>query len=125
MEEALSKSVNTVAVKVLEATGIENVLNQAKKMGVFSKLPNQPSVALGTGEIYLNELAGVYASYVNNGKAVLPYLIESISNQNDSILVDFEPKRAKNRAFSKQTEQIMLEMIANGANYARNDEIYN
>lgn len=116
MEESLSKSVNTVAVKVLEATGLENVLNQAKKMGVFSELPNQPSVALGTGEIYLNELAGVYASYVNEGKAVLPYLIKSISDQNDSILVDFDPKRAKNRAFSKQTEQIMLEMMKSTIN---------
>ena len=116
MEESLSKSVNTVAVKVLEATGLENVLNQAKKMGVFSELPKQPSVALGTGEIYLNELAGVYASYVNEGKAVLPYLIKSISDQNDSILVDFDPKRAKNRAFSKQTEQIMLEMMKSTIN---------
>lgn len=116
MEESLSKSVNTVAVKVLEATGIENVLAQAKKMGVFSKLPNQPSVALGTGQIYLNELAGVYASYVNDGRAVLPYLIESISDQKDSVLVNFEPKRAKNRAFSKQTEQIMLEMMKSTIN---------
>ena len=116
MEESLSKSVNTVAVKVLEATGLENVLTQAKKMGVFTKLPNQPSVALGTGEIYLNELAGVYSSYVNNGRAILPYLIENIANQNDSILAHFEPKRAKNRAFSKQTEQIMLEMMKSTIN---------
>ena len=111
MEESLSNSVNTVAVKVMEATGIENVITQAKKMGVFSKLPKQPSLALGTGEIYANELAGVYASYVNNGKAVLPYLIKTITTQNDSILAQFEPKRAKNSAFSKQTGQIMLEMM--------------
>jgi penicillin-binding protein 1A len=116
MEESLSKSVNTVAVKVLEATGIENVLAQAKKMGVFSKLPNQPSVALGTGEIYVNELAGVYASYVNNGRAVFPYLIENISNQKDSILTHFEPKRAKNSAFSKQTQQIMIEIMKSTIN---------
>ena len=116
MEEALSKSVNTVAVKVLEATGIENVLTQAKKMGVFSELPNQPSVALGTGEIYLNELAGVYASYINDGKAVLPYLIESITNRKDSVLVNFQPKIARNRAFSKQTEQIMVEMMKSTIN---------
>ena len=116
MEESLSKSVNTVAVKVLEATGIENVLTQAKKMGVFSKLPNQPSVALGTGEIYLNELAGVYASYVNEGRAVFPYLIENISNQKDSVLTHFEPKRAKNSAFSKQTRQIMVEMMKSTIN---------
>lgn len=116
MEESLSKSVNTVAVKVLEATGIENVLTQAKKMGVFSKLPNQPSVALGTGEIYLNELAGAYASYVNDGRAVFPYLINNILNQKDSILSHFKPKRAKNSAFSKQTRQLMVEMMKSTIN---------
>ncbi len=116
MEEALSKSVNTVAVKVMETTGIENVLTQAKKMGVFSELPNQPSLALGTGEIYLNELAGMYASYVNEGRAVFPYLIKNITNQKDSLLTHFEPKRAKNAAFSKQTGQIMVEMMKSTIN---------
>jgi penicillin-binding protein 1A len=116
MEEALSKSVNTVAVKVLEATGIENVVAQAKKMGIFSELPKQPSLALGTGEIYLNELAGMYASYVNEGRAVYPYLIKNITNQKDSILTHFEPKRAKNSAFSKETRQIMVEMMKSTIN---------
>jgi len=116
MEMALSNSVNTVAVKVLEKTGIENVIVQAKNMGIFSELPKQPSLALGTGEIYLNELAGAYASYVNNGKAVLPFLISNITNQKDSILADFEPKRAKTSAFSPETGQIMLEMMKSTIN---------
>lgn len=116
MEMALSNSVNTVAVKVLEKTGIDNILVQAKNMGVFSELPRQPSLALGTGEIYANELAGVYSSFVNNGKAVLPYLIEKVTNQKDSVLVDFEPKRAKKSAFSKKTRQIMLEMMKSTIN---------
>lgn len=116
MEMALSNSVNTVAVKVLEKTGIDNVLVQAMNMGVFSELPRQPSLALGTGEIYVNELAGVYASFVNNGKAVLPYLIEKIANQKDSVLSDFEPKTAKTSAFSKETGQIMLEMMKSTIN---------
>ncbi|MBT8184937.1 MAG: penicillin-binding protein, partial [Eudoraea sp.] len=111
MEEALSNSVNTVAVKVLEQTGIEKVMDQAKAMGIFSELPKQPSLALGTGEIYLNELAGAYASFLNAGKAVYPYLIDRISDQNDSILSTFEPKIAQKRAFSEETRQIMLEMM--------------
>ncbi|MGS0526824.1 penicillin-binding transpeptidase domain-containing protein [Zobellia nedashkovskayae] len=111
MEEALSHSVNTVAVKVLEKAGIQNVITMAKNMGIFSKLPEQPSLALGTGEIYLNELAGAYASYVNNGKAVLPYLIEKITDRKDSVLTKFEPKRAKTTAFSEETRQIMVEMM--------------
>lgn len=125
MEEALSKSVNTVAVKVLEATGIENVITQAKKMGVFSELPNQPSLALGTGEIYVNELAGMYASYVNEGRAVFPYLIKNITNQKDSILTHFEPKRAKNNAFSKETRQIMVEMMKSTINSGTASRIRN
>ena len=111
MEMALSNSVNTVAVKVLEKTGIENVIAQAKRMGIISELPEQPSLALGTGEIYVNELAGAYASYVNNGKAVLPYLIKTITNQKDSVLAQFEPKMMEKSAFSKKTGQIMLEMM--------------
>lgn len=116
MEEGLSKSVNTVAVKVLERTGIENVLVQAKNMGIFSELPNQPSLALGTGEIYVNELAGAYASFLNEGKAVFPFLINRITDQNDSLLASFEPKRATTSAFSKETGQIMLEMLKSTIN---------
>ncbi|WP_222937455.1 transglycosylase domain-containing protein [Cytophaga sp. FL35] len=111
MEEALSNSVNTVAVKVLEKTGIENVITMAKNMGIFSELPKQPSLALGTGEIYLNELAGAYASYVNKGRAILPYFIRTIADQKDSVLVEFEPKRAVEPAFSEQTRQVMVEMM--------------
>ncbi|PKA99411.1 penicillin-binding protein 1A [Flavobacteriaceae bacterium MAR_2009_75] len=111
MEQALSNSVNTVAVKVMEKTGINNVIAMAKNMGIFTKLPEEPSLALGTGEIYLNELAGAYASYMNNGRAVLPYLINSISDQKDSLLVEFKPKRAVETAFSEQTRQIMVEMM--------------
>ena len=116
MEEALSNSVNTVAVKVLEQTGIDNVIVQAKNMGIFSELPRQPSLALGTGEIYLNELAGAYASYVNGGKAVYPYLIREITNQKDSILDHFEPKRARKSAFSEENRQIMVEIMKSTIN---------
>ncbi len=111
MEQALSNSVNTVTVKVLEKTGLTNVLTMAKNMGVFTKLPEQPSIALGTGELYLNEMAGVYATYLNDGKAVLPYLINRITDKKDSLLTQFKPKRAKKSAFSEKTRQIMIEMM--------------
>lgn len=111
MEMALSHSVNTVAVKVLEKTGIDKVIEQAQKMGVYSELPKQPSLALGTGELYVSELATVYTSFVNNGKGAEPFYIESIRNQNDSILTRFAPKEVKTDAFSRKTGEIMLEMM--------------
>ena len=111
MEKALSNSVNTVAVKVLEKTGIPNVIQQAKKMGIETPLPALPSLALGTAEIKINELAGAYASFLNNGKSVTPFLIQQITNEKDSIIEVFKPVVAVKRAFSEETRQIMLEMM--------------
>ncbi|WP_165750142.1 transglycosylase domain-containing protein [Cellulophaga sp. Z1A5H] len=111
MEQALSNSVNTVAVKVLEEVGVLKVIRQANKMGILEKLPSEPSLALGTGEIKITELAGAYASFVNNSKPVTPYLIQTISNSKDSILETFKPKVAEAEAFSSETRQTMIEMM--------------
>ncbi len=111
MEQALSNSINTVAVKVLEETGIPNVIGQAKKMGITSNLPHLPSLALGTAEIKINELIGAYASYVNAGKSVTPFAITHIANTKDSILANFQPVIAKQPAFSKETGMLLLEMM--------------
>ena len=111
MEEALSNSVNTVAVKVLEKTGIPNVIEQARKMGIRSPMPQLPSLALGTAEIRINELAGAYASYLNNGRPVTPFLIERITNEKDSILETFKPKQPTKRAFSEENAAIMIELM--------------
>ena len=116
MEQALSNSVNTVAVKVLEEVGILEVIRQANKMGITAKLPNQPSLALGTGEIKISELAGAYASYVNKGQSVEPYVIQHITNNRDSILEVFTPKIAEKEAFSSETREIMIEMMKSTIN---------
>jgi len=111
MKQALSNSVNTVAVKVLEKTGIENVIDQAKKMGITADLPDLPSLALGTGEIGIEEMAGAYASYVNKGRAVKPFLISGITNYQDSILETFTPTISYVQSFSEENRQIMLEFL--------------
>lgn len=116
MEQGLSNSVNTVAVKVLEKTGIDNVLSQAKSMGINEKLPMEPSLALGTGEIKMIELAKAYTCYLNEGIAVEPFMIKAISTQKDSVLAQFESIKSKNPAFTKENGQIMLEMMKSTIN---------
>jgi len=111
MEQGLSNSVNTIAVKVLEKTGIENVLEQAKKMGIEEKLPKLPSIALGAGEIKMTEMAKAYTSYLNEGKTTTPFLIKTITNQKDSILAQFKSELNEKQAFSKENSQIMIEMM--------------
>ncbi|RZT00258.1 transglycosylase domain-containing protein [Aquimarina brevivitae] len=113
LEKALSNSINTIAVKVLQDTGIENVHDMLRALGIEKKLSKEPSMVLGIDGIKLIDLAGAYASYVNAGKSVSPYYITKITDRNGSIIAEFNPKIAKNIAFKEYTRQVMVQMLQN------------
>ncbi|WP_299437818.1 transglycosylase domain-containing protein [uncultured Aquimarina sp.] len=116
LEMALSNSVNTIAVKVIGEVGVTKVLDQIKKMGITEELPEQPSIALGTAGIKIKELAGAYASYVNNSKGVQPFYITKIEDKNGNLIASFEPEISEEAAFSDYTRQVMLEMMKSTVN---------
>ena len=111
LKTALSHSMNTIAVKVLMETGIENVINQARAMGIESDLPKVPSIALGTASLNLGELTSAYTSFVNEGHYAKPYYITRIEDGNGNLLADFKPEISKKRAFSEDTRKIMINMM--------------
>ena len=47
LDQAFSKSINTIAVKLSEDIGRENVIKMAKSLGISSPILNSPSLALG------------------------------------------------------------------------------
>ena len=116
LERALSESVNTIAVKVINEVGIKRVIEQAQKTGINKTLPNEPSLALGVAEINLKELAGAYASYVNNSRAVKPYVITKIEDQNGKEIASFEPQVLETKAYSDYTRQVLLEIMKSTVN---------
>jgi penicillin-binding protein 1A len=111
MKGALSNSVNTVAVKILEATGLENVIAQAHKMGIESELPEVPSIALGTAEMTLLELATAYTGFVNHAKTSKPYFISKIKDNQGNVLAEFKPQISPEPAYSEATREMMIEMM--------------
>ncbi len=116
LEKALSQSMNTIAVKVLNEVGIDNFLIQAKKLGITKQLPKEPSLALGVAEINIKELAGAYASYVNNSKPVKPYFITKIEDKNGVEIVSFKPEVQETKAYSDYTRQVILQMMKSTVN---------
>ena len=79
VEEALAQSINTASVRLLqEAGGPRAVANEAARLGIADKLPNNASLALGTGEVGLLELASAYAAFFNGGQRVVPFGIAAL-----------------------------------------------
>ena len=80
LRESLAHSLNTVAVKLTAELGPRRVADTARRLGIGSALHAQPSIALGTAEVTLLELAGAYAPFANGGMRVLPHVITQIRN---------------------------------------------
>jgi len=115
LEKALSNSVNTVAVKVLYETGIETVIDQAHKMGIKSDIEEVPSIALGSANLSMIELAKAYTPFVNESVPSTPIFITKIEDKNGNLIASYEDlyPKAKNeeKAFKDETRQAMLEFM--------------
>ena len=79
LEEALAHSLNTVSVRLMRSAGGPRfVAELARRLGIEDKLPDNLSLALGTGEVGLLEMVGAYATLFNGGWAVNPHGIDAI-----------------------------------------------
>ncbi len=79
VEEALAQSINTSAVRLLlQAGGPRVVAKLATRLGIADKLPNDASLALGTGEVGLLELSSAYAAFFNGGARIAPFAVEAL-----------------------------------------------
>lgn len=78
LTEALSRSLNTPAVRVSEAMGRARVREVANQFGLHSDLAEGPALALGASESTLLEMTAAYAGILNGGNAVRPYGIEEL-----------------------------------------------
>jgi penicillin-binding protein 1A len=77
LEEALAQSINTAAVRLLlQSGGPRSIAAVAARMGIADRLPNDASLALGTGEVGLLELTAAYAPFCNGGRRVAPFGLE-------------------------------------------------
>lgn len=63
----LTHSINTISVKLLMESGIENVIAFAEKLGAKDDLPKVPSIALGVANMSVEEIAKIYTPFANGG----------------------------------------------------------
>ncbi|MDN0198128.1 transglycosylase domain-containing protein [Streptomyces sp. S.PNR 29] len=108
MKEAMAKSVNTYFVQLISDIGLCPVVNVTDKLhvrqGNGDKLPETPSIALGSIGLSPLTMASAYAAFASRGMYCTPIAIESITqkvgNKQKSLDV---PKSTCSRAMSEKT----------------------
>jgi penicillin-binding protein 1A len=83
---ALTRSKNTCSVKLIEMVGVEKVRELARNMGIGSRLPENLTLALGTGEVTPMELANSYATIASGGFYAKPIFIRKVVSLTGDIL---------------------------------------
>lgn len=110
LETALARSINTVAVKVSEHVGRDNVVETAQRLGIRSTIASHPSLALGTSEVNLLELSGAYVPFANGGFGVAPYGIIEVRTRSGNLLYRNEG-RPKGRVIDARQVAQMNRML--------------
>jgi membrane peptidoglycan carboxypeptidase len=83
MYRGFALSENVVAVRVADSAGLDNVVKMAKNLGITAKLDESSNMVLGGNEVKILEMAGAYATVVNEGKYIKPHAIKRILDSAD------------------------------------------
>ncbi|MBJ6644775.1 transglycosylase domain-containing protein [Streptomyces sp. BSE7-9] len=108
LKEAMALSVNTYFIEMVADIGLCPVTEMAEKLhvrqGSGKKMPQVPSIALGTESVSPLTMASAYAAFANRGMYCTPVAVESVTqrvgNKNESLEV---PKSSCSRAMSEKT----------------------
>lgn len=111
MLEALEKSINTIAVKLLLRSDVDNVIATAQKAGITSKLNRDGSIALGTIALSPFELAKSYIPFANGGFTVEPVFITKIEDRYGNSLYEYTPKKEK--VFEPENVAMIVQLMKN------------
>jgi penicillin-binding protein 1A len=86
LTQALSMSLNTVAVRLGLEVGPANVVRTAHRLGIASKLEPNASIALGTSEGRSMNWSARYAPFANGGLRPHPHVVERIRTPEGKVL---------------------------------------
>ena len=92
LKNALANSVNTISARLMDKVGPRPIINLARKMGISSRLPAVPSIALGTPDISLFEMVGAYGTFANQGIYVKPTMVTRIEDKNGMAVYEAVPQ---------------------------------
>jgi penicillin-binding protein 1A len=111
LKDALKESKNSISVYLMKLIGnVASVKNLSKNLGIDSKkIPDYPSICLGTPELSVMEMATAYTAFANEGTVTKPIFVTKIEDKNGKIIYTAVPEQKV--AISPSTNYVMVNML--------------
>ena len=116
LKRALMKSVNSVAAQLVEKTGPEEVIRNARRCGIESHLKPVYSVALGTSGVSPLEMASSFATFATGGIRHETFWISRVEDALGRILEEHivSGKRSLDASLAYQVVDMMRGVVNEG-----------
>lgn len=113
MKKALRWSINSVAVKMGQKVGMNEVLNLARNMGIttLKEEDNNLAAALGglTTGVNLLELSSAYTAFANHGIVSQPISILRVEDEHNQVLANYQS--VQKAVLNEDVAYIMTDML--------------
>ena len=119
LRTAFAQSINTVAVQLTQAVGVERVIDIARSLGIHTELPAVPSLALGSAEVSLLDMTAAMDAIAVDSKAIEPYTIRRIRTGTRALLYTRPDTVAERPDWNRNALVQLLEgVVTNGTGQA-------
>ncbi len=120
LRTGFAHSLNSIAVQLAQAVGINNVIDTAHQLGVRSDLPAVPSVALGSGNVTLLEMTRAFANVALNKTTIEPHAVQEVATDNQAVFSRSPPPdaTADNPAVHAEMIDLLSSVVREGTGRA-------
>jgi len=115
LREALAYSRNVVTIKLVEAMGVNSVIDFARTLGFQGEMPRDLTISLGSLSVTPLELAFCFNVFASDGMKVKPIAIKYITDSKGRVLESNEPEAQE--VISPQTAFLITSMMEDVVKY--------
>ncbi len=103
----IEQSRNTMTARLAQDLGIGRIVDYVSKFRLSDSLPRELAISLGSGETTLMRITAGYATFVNGGKDIEPFIIDRVQDRSGATVYrhdDRECLNCVNQIWSGQAE---------------------
>ena len=112
LKQAFAMSINSVAVRLGQECGIDNIVKTVHDMGIKSRLDATPALALGSSDVNLLEMVNAYCTPCADGVQHDPVLVSKIEDRDGNVI--YEAPTEGNQAIPYRSAFLVQQLLMGG-----------
>lgn len=110
LRSAFARSLNSATVRLALATGVDDVVDVARRLGVSSILPRNIATSLGACDVTPLEMVAAYGAVANRGHPMQPHTLVRVIDSQGRTLSQTKPRKA-GEGISPATAYLLTDLL--------------